>query len=77
MFRVLLFNLMQSLLEDLKESRLRYKRLMGLRSPEDDVYGDREWIVRESLYTLHVWILFLASLLAIRWIYDLLIQEFK
>ena len=77
MFRILLFNLMQSILEDLKESRLRYKRLMGLRSPEDDVYGDREWIVRESLYTLHVWILFLASLLAIRWIYDLLIYEFK
>lgn len=77
MFRTLLFNLMQAILEDLKESRLRYKRFIKLRSPEDDIYGDREWIVRESLYTLHVWILFLASLLVIRWIYDLLIYEFK
>lgn len=77
MFRILLFNLIKSILENLKESRLRYKRFIKLRSLEDDIYGDREWIVRESLYILHVWILFLASLLAIRWIYNLLIQEFK
>lgn len=75
MFRTLLFKLIIAILLDLKETRIRYKRFLNMPFSEDDIYGDREWILKqayEGFWTI-VWFLFI--ILFSRWLYYFLINN--
>ena len=75
MFRTLLFKLIITILLDLKETRIRYKRFLNMPFSEDDIYGDQEWILKQAYegFCTIVWFLFI--ILFSRWLYYFLINN--
>lgn len=75
MFRTLLFKLIITILLDLKETRIRYKRFLNMPFSEDDIYGDRDWILNQADEGFWTIVCFLFIILFSRWLYYFLIQN--
>ena len=75
MFRTLLFKLIIAILLDLKETWIRYKRFLNMPFSEDDIYGDQEWILKQTYGGFWTIVWFLFIILFSRWLYYFLINN--